>query len=168
MMLKVFIYEKKLFSLSFLNNRIANFSYGREESRNKVPKPIERHHVTSPESRLHLSGMFKHVSGIVHTFCKCVLIPFPLISATQAWTLSTYLPLMIGDKVPFDDQYWDCYLLLLEITKYCTARSTSVPSATYVASLIEQHHRAFRVCYPHVNMTPKLHYMVHFPRQLKL
>ena len=56
-----------LFSLSFLNNHIANFSYGREESRNKVPKAIERHHVTSPESRLHLSGMFKHVSVIVYT-----------------------------------------------------------------------------------------------------
>jgi hypothetical protein len=89
-------------------------------------------------------------------------------TAIQAWTLSTYLPLMIGDMVHLDDPFWACYLLLLEITKYCTARTTSVASATYVAVLIEQHHRAFRVCYPLVNMTPKLHYMVHFPQLLKL
>lgn len=89
-------------------------------------------------------------------------------TASQAWSLSTYLPVMIGDKVHHDDHFWACYLLLLEISKYCTARATSVPSATYVAVLIEQHHRAFRRCYPHVNMTPKLHYMVHFPRLLLL
>ena len=73
---------------------------------------------------------------------------------------------MIGDKVDGDNDLWECYLLLLEITKYCTARITFVSSATYVAALIEQHHRAFRKCYPEINMTPKLHYMIHFPRLL--
>lgn len=91
-----------------------------------------------------------------------------ILTASQAWSLSTYLPLMIGDKVHYDDSMWACYLLLLEISKYCTARTTSVPSATYLTVLIDHHHRAFRVCYPQVNMTPKLHYMIHFPRQLKL
>lgn len=90
------------------------------------------------------------------------------IAASQMWTLSTYLPLIIGDKVDPEDPFWECYLLLLEITMHCTARSVSVSLTHYVAALTEQHHRAFQVCYPNVTMTPKLHYMVHFPRLMKV
>ena len=83
------------------------------------------------------------------------------------WNLSTILPLIIGDKVEVDDLFWECYLTLLEITKLCTARITSSASADYLSVLIEQHHRRFRTCYPATNMTPKLHYMLHFPRLLR-
>ena len=55
-MLNIFIYQKNYFSLHFLNERIKSFCYGREESRNKVPKSIEKVHITTPGGRLHLSG----------------------------------------------------------------------------------------------------------------
>lgn len=77
------------------------------------------------------------------------------------------LPLLIGDKVEEDDPKWECYLLLIEITKFCTAKITSEECADYVHALIEEHHRLFTKCYPHKMMTPKMHYMVHFPRLLK-
>ena len=57
LMLKVFIFEKKYFTLSFLNDRIQHFSYGKRESRNKPPKPIEKVHLESPGSKMHLSGI---------------------------------------------------------------------------------------------------------------
>lgn len=57
LMLNVFIYKKKYFSLQFLNERIKSFPYGREESRSKAPKPIDRTHLTTPGGRLRLSGM---------------------------------------------------------------------------------------------------------------
>ena len=82
--------------------------------------------------------------------------------------LATYLPLIIGDKVDLEDHHWECYLLLIEITMHCTARSIAVSTPYYVAALIEQHHRAFKACYPTINMTPKLHYMLHFPRLMKV
>ena len=88
------------------------------------------------------------------------------IAAAQMWNLATYLPLMIGDKVPQGDKYWECYLLLLEIMKICTAKTTSEPSAYYLTALIADHHHMFKSCYPDVNLTPKFHYMVHFPRFL--
>ena len=84
----------------------------------------------------------------------------------QMWTFGVLLPLMIGDKVPDDDPSWECFLLLLEITKQCTARVMSAASSAYIAALVDQHHRDFRKCYPDVTMTPKFHYMVHFPRLL--
>lgn len=91
-----------------------------------------------------------------------------IYTASQMWTLAAFLPLIIGDKIDMEDPYWECYLMLLEITMYCTARAISVSSINYVKVLIEQHHRAFRVCYPEVNMTPKTHYMVHFPRLMEV
>ena len=57
------------------------------------------------------------------------------------WSFAVYLPLMIGDKVPEEDQMWECFLLLLEITKYCTARVTSQSASHYVCALVDQHHR---------------------------
>ena len=88
-------------------------------------------------------------------------------AAAQMWTFAI-LPLIIGDKIPLDDPLWECFLLLLEITKYCTARVTSSASASYVKALVDQHHREFTRCYPDKRHTPKMHYMVHFPTQLLL
>lgn len=82
------------------------------------------------------------------------------------WTFSILLPLIIGDKIPYDQSNWDCFLLLLEIVKYSTAQLTSLDSLEYLAALIDQHYREFKKCYPLVNITPKMHYMVHLPRML--
>jgi hypothetical protein len=82
------------------------------------------------------------------------------------WNFAILLPLMIGDKIPEDDPKWECFLLLLEITKVCTARITSSKACDYLRALIADHHRLFKSCYPGVMFTPKMHYMVHFPRLL--
>ena len=70
---------------------------------------------------------------------------------------------MIGDLVPEDDQKWECFLLLLEIVKHCTSRVTSTKAAAIVAALVDQN---FKNSYPGTNLTPKIHYMVHFSEQL--
>ena len=78
------------------------------------------------------------------------------------------LPLMIGDKVEEDSRKWECFMLqLLQITKICTAQLTSSALANYLSVLISEHHTLFKHCYPDVSLTPKSHYMVHFPRLLK-
>ena len=82
------------------------------------------------------------------------------------WNFAVLLPLLVGDKIDEDDSRWECFLSLLEITKVCTARLTSVEAADYLRALIIEHHQLFRKCYPGVSLTPKMHYMVHFPRLL--
>jgi len=82
------------------------------------------------------------------------------------WTFATLLPLLIGDMVPEEQPQWECYLLLLQIVKQCTSQVVSTASAAFIAALVDQHHRDFKRCYPGVPLTPKMHYMVHFPRQL--
>ena len=65
---------------------------------------------------------------------------------------SILLPLIIGDKIPITERLWSCYILLLDIVKYCTAQLTSVESAEHLAALIDQHHREFKKCYPTVKI----------------
>ena len=85
--------------------------------------------------------------------------------AAQMWTFATLLPLMIGDKVAEDQPEWQCFLLLLQITKHCTAHVMPAAAADIIIALVDQHHREFKRCYS-VPFTPKMHYMVHFAQQL--
>ena len=81
------------------------------------------------------------------------------------WTLATCLHLIIGNFIPEDDK-WECYLLFVQISRYCTAKVISRVSVAYLRALIDQHHQEFRKCYPDASITPKMHYMVHFPQQM--
>ena len=82
------------------------------------------------------------------------------------WNLSVYLPLMIGDHIPYDDSEWECYILLLDVLHVCMARVLSVDLVQYLGALIEMYLSSFRRCYPLANITPKQHYMVHLPSQI--
>lgn len=163
LMLAGFI-EDNFLNLEMLNDRIQNFSYGLTEARNKPPKPFDKAHLMGPKPKLRLSGLFSRICD-----ASCMYMHFFLLyyTASQMWNLAVLLPLIIGDKIPVNDKRWESYLLLVEITKICTARVTSTALSDYLAVLIEEHHQVFRSCYPAISMTPKTHYMVHFPRLLK-
>ena len=86
--------------------------------------------------------------------------------ASQAWTFAVILPLIIGHKIPEEDIHWDCFLLLLQIIQLCSAKVSSLSSALFLASLVNQHHQSFVNCHPGVNILPKMHYMVHLCEQI--
>ena len=86
--------------------------------------------------------------------------------AAQMWNLATYLPLLIGDRVPHNDNHWECYLLLLDILQLCTTKSSSAAHAGILEALIYDHHHQFISNYPGATVIPKMHYMVHFPCQI--
>lgn len=83
--------------------------------------------------------------------------------AVETWTLARMLPLIIGDLIPKEDEYWRLFLLLLKIVDLVMAPKVTVAIAAYIRQLILQHHCSFRELYPDRNLTPKLHYMVHIP-----
>lgn len=82
------------------------------------------------------------------------------------WLLASYLPLMIGDLIPENDKKWECFLLLLDILQICTAKVLNSAHAGILEALVDRHHTLFSQCYPHLTITPKMHYLVHFPQQL--
>ena len=69
---------------------------------------------------------------------------------------------MIGEKIPKDDAYWSNFLCLLSIMDYIFAPILSEECIGHLKYLINEHHSKFVELYlSHV--TPKMHYMVHYP-----
>jgi len=87
--------------------------------------------------------------------------------ASQAWCLGRFLPLLIGDLVPYDDKHWDNYLDLLKIMEYVFAPVTTMGKMSYLEMLIEEYLAEFVQLYPSRPLTPKIHYLVHVPTWTK-
>ena len=79
------------------------------------------------------------------------------------WCLARLLPIIIGDKIPLADPRWSCFLTLLSVTDYLLAPVITQDAVSYLRSLIEDHHMEFIALYPHCPVTPKLHYIIHYP-----
>ena len=128
---------RKYFTLDDLNHRIDTFDYGYSELSNR-PFNIE--------------------IGTSH----CIKLRQ---TASSSWLLSRMLSLLIGDKIPKDDDAWKCYQLLMKIVDICTARFCSKESVAYLSTLIEEHHFTFVSTYS-ISLIPKQHFMVHYPQQI--
>ena len=90
-----------------------------------------------------------------------------MFSASQAWCLARFLPLLIGDLVPENDEKWDNYLDLLKIMEYVFTPVTTEAKADYLVVLIEDYLTTFTQLYPERPLTPKQHYLVHIPTWIR-
>ncbi|GFS56753.1 uncharacterized protein LOC106175700 [Trichonephila inaurata madagascariensis] len=141
LILHQYIFKGKFLTLSVLNDRISNFNYGKCDSRCK-PVPIKR------EKLLNLDGS----SGQ---------------SASQMWVLMRILPLLIGDKVPYNNDFWNLYLLMLTIIDTLMAPVISLPETYALAENIADHHKLFLILFPNRHLTPKMHFALHYPRIIR-
>ena len=79
------------------------------------------------------------------------------------WCLARLFPLLIGNKVPEMCPEWENYLLLLSIIDLVFAPVLTLNEVAYLRNLINDHHQNFKSLYPLCQMTPKMHYMIHYP-----
>lgn len=89
-----------------------------------------------------------------------------LIAASQMWCMGRYLPLIVGDLIPEDNEYWQNFLLLLDIIDYIFAPTCNNTIVAYLHFLIEAHHMEFKRLYPENSIIPKMHYMIHYPEMI--
>ena len=75
---------------------------------------------------------------------------------------------MIGHWIPRDNEHWLSYLLLLEIVDILFAPDVTAEYISLLSVLIQDHHNDFVVIYPAASVTPKMHYMIHMPRIMRL
>uniref|UniRef100_A0A1X7T9Z5 Uncharacterized protein n=1 Tax=Amphimedon queenslandica TaxID=400682 RepID=A0A1X7T9Z5_AMPQE len=129
--------ERRLISLSFLNQQIESFPYGYCDSSNK-PSIIT---LTSHDHSLKQS-------------------------ATQMWCLARLLPLLVGEFIPVGEPHWENFLLLLTIVEYVFGPVTSEDVVPYLKDLIREHHENFCQLYPNASIIPKIHYIIHLPEWL--
>ena len=159
LMLTEFIHNLRYFTLEFLNHRIESFTYGPGDCK---PVPIAEVQVSPGNLRkLHDSGI-----SCFHTkvFANHFYVQY---IAAQMWVLSSNLPMIIGSEVPDNDRLWESFLMLLHILDVCTTHVLSEDLVDHLRTLIKDHHTSFKQCYPGASITPKLHYMVHFPTQIR-
>ena len=80
-------------------------------------------------------------------------------------TLVRHLPLFIGDWIDHDDDHWECFLLLWDICSVVCSFEVTTDDATHLGWLIETYLEAFTSLYG-TSVTPKMHYLVHLPKQM--
>ena len=83
------------------------------------------------------------------------------------WCLGRFLPLIIGNIVEKDNQYWDNYLSHLEIMSEVFAPVYDIERIGYLRMMIEDFLFDFKSLYPNRPLTPKMHYLVHIPTWIK-
>ena len=88
------------------------------------------------------------------------------ISASQCLLLVRILPFLIGDVIPNHDSNWKCFLILLKIVDIIVCPWSSANLCGVLNLLIEEHHRSFISAYSEMAVTPKFHYLLHYPKQV--
>lgn len=140
LLLHFFIVEMGFFTLIMLNDKIKTFDYGVVEISNK-PSSITNSTLNSRDDSLKQS-------------------------AAQMWCLARYFPLMISEWVPPDNVHLLHFCDLLHIVDLCCAPVTSPGAGAYLRILIKDYLQEMVLLYPAKNITPKQHFLVHYPRQL--
>ena len=99
-------------------------------------------HVSDPLSNL----KFKMGGLLIGLRCKYnfIMCNFLCYSKWDVDIIVRLLPLLIGDLVPVDNEHWNLYLILLQITEIVVAPQTTTSLAAHIRQLIAEHHCLFK------------------------
>lgn len=125
-----------------LHDRIAGFAFVKNEGSN-VPRDI------SPE----------------HTKAKNIRL-----SSAEVLCLFTTLGMLIGDKIPTEgpqSKFWKLYTTLVPILNVLLRRTIAKLTFEYLADIIETHIKLYQQLIS-FELTPKYHFLTHYPRIMKL
>ena len=115
------------------------YDYSVQEANDK-PSPVWPQVISSRGARLSETCKFLNANVLVQSSTLHQHLFVSLRIAVQMWNLAINLPLMIGSKIPVDDEHWECFLLLLDILQLCTTRVASAGQAGYLEALSHDHH----------------------------
>jgi hypothetical protein len=125
-------------SIKVINERITGFTFGVADKSDKfVPFPLD------------FVSKDKSVTG----------------KAVEKWTLFRLLPLVVGDLVPENSEFWKLYLLSREICDIVLAPVIDPAWLPYLEVIISHHHALLRDIAPKA-FIPKIHFITHYPRLL--
>jgi hypothetical protein len=139
--LRYFITRNYL-SLEAINSAIENFEYQNEQLRDK-PSRIEQSALNAKQNNLRQTA-----AGMMNLI---LLFPF-----------------MWGHHVPKADQVWRNLVLLRKIHILSLSPICNNDTKINLKYVIAEHHYNFFRLFPTASMTPKMHYLLHFPEQLEL
>lgn len=88
-------------------------------------------------------------------------------NATENWCLLRLLPLMIGAKIPEDEQAWQLLLSLSDVVSVVMSPSHTTESIGFLDSLIGEHRERFCSVFPEERLIPKHHFVEHYPELIE-
>jgi len=88
-------------------------------------------------------------------------------NAHENWCLLRLLPLMIGTKVPEEEQAWKLLMTLKAVVELVMSPNHTDESIGYLDSLIAEHRHRFRGLFPERKLIPKHHFVEHYPQLIK-
>ena len=127
-------------SLEEYNSRLLRFNFGYSD--NDKPVPILCSTLHSPDRSLRST-------------------------ASQMLLLVRILPFLIADTIPEGEEHWLCFLLLRKIIDIVLCPVVSENLCTSVKLLIREHHSKFVALYGAAHYIPKMHFILHYPEQMK-
>lgn len=130
--------QNQIFSLEYLNDRIANFPYGNVDKPNKpsiMPKTISNLKVKE--------------------------------TAMQCWCLLRLFPLLVGEKVPENDEKWEVVLKLMFMVEAVCSPVFSKADIVFLGDIVEEFLQTmYEEQFSEVSkVKPKGHYTLHYPYQ---
>ena len=138
-LLFVYLIQERYFSIADLGRIIENFNYSTSEVNDK-PQRIE-------------AKDLQHSSTLRQT-------------AASMKNLILLLPFMVGHMVPEEDPHWVNFIRFQQIIVLCLSTVASERTYNSLTELIATYLRYFIELYPDSSFTPKMHYLLHFPKQL--
>ena len=133
--------RNKFISLADYNDRLLNFDYDYTET--SRPAPI-----------------LQSFADNLHKELK--------LSASQSLLLCRIFPFLIADRIPEDNYNWSVFLVLRHIVDIVMCPELSIDTCAYLKSLVIEHHAAFIEAYSEEKVTPKFHFLLHYPEQIKM
>lgn len=89
----------------------------------------------------------------------------PPMKAMRMWCFLKYLPLIVGDKIPYDDEQWLFMLHLSESVDLIFAPQFTSGMISYLQEVIAEHLEKFKELFSYgenaVSLKPKHHFLVH-------
>ena len=174
------IVEEGHISVDTLNRKLRSFPYGYYESDKKPPAlslaAIQAGDLTGKQTgitkitRWYTLNLKFSVPVKVSQVCKFVLSGMQIMFCTfkhvasQMWCLFHILPLILGEELK-ENVHYQCFLLLQDICALVLSPDILAEQVPLLRILVQEYLSTFCSLYERP-LTPKMHYLVHLPRQI--
>ena len=139
-LLRYLIYEKRYFAVSYLNVSMTEIALMLPA--NCRPNKLDVNRLRNAEDKLNLTA--HHMLWYSHL-----------------------LPFAVSHMVPENDEKWVNFIRLLMIQQLCTSPIATAATVCSLELLIARHNNFYQDIYTNLSFTPKMHYLVHLPSQIR-
>lgn len=137
--LRHFIYIEEIFTLETFNLKLVDYDWGPIDSRNKPPE--------LKKSDLSGGGKLKTTSA-------------------DMWCLMRNLPIILGELIPVNDDFWLLFLLLRRIMDIVFAKKLPKNFSETLQTLVKEHNQLY-LDITGDTLKPKMHNMIHYHSIMK-